>query len=949
MKKLIFLLLVTVLALGSAWAANPVKQAVSDAVIDGAALTDRIVVRFAPEALSNSESSHRIAELLSGLRVAQMRPVTTPAGPEKNDLLSDVYYLTLENNNPAAVIAQLRANENIIYAEPLYLHFTSAVPNDPYFVQQGFFTVMQAQQAWDIFKGEQGDAVIAVVDGGTDADHPDLAANLWINTGETPNNGIDDDNNGYIDDYNGWNFPTDSPDPSGLSSTPLNANHGTHTGGSIAAVTDNNTGVAGASWNAKLMAINAGSAAVDNSIAYGYDGVLYAIDNGADVVSCSWGRAGGVSVFEQEVMNYAAANGVAVVAAAGNDNSPDPHYPSSYNHVLSVAATSNSDVKASFSNYGTTVDVSAPGVNIYSTYNNGSYGPSSGTSMACPLAAGFVGLVKAQHADWSGIQAAEQIRQTADNIDTQNPSYAGLLGKGRVNAYRALTESTPSIRYSSSTFTDGNGDGIIDPGETINLSITLINYLAQATNIGLTLSSDDPYVNITQASRTLFALNTMQQASPSQPFTFEVSTLAQPGHVIDFTLDITSGSYSDSDHFQLIVLPTFGNVDINNIAVSLTNLGRIGFADADNQTGGSGFSYAAGGNLLFEGALIVGTGQTNLSNGARGELVNQVLLFDNDFKGVTGGDLQVSTPGTITDQESYAAFNDALSDTPLDIRITQESFASSAAGFDDFIILRYTVENLSGSAINNFHFGFFYDWDIDGANYITNMTGYDAIRRTGYAYDSGSGPDTRVGMTLLSPGTPHFRAIANDGADGNFGIYDGYTDAEKWQSISGGTSVSVAGPNDISCAFAAGPENIPADELAQFYFALVAGAGQDNFNSNVDSAIVFYDRFFVSGIADRNPELVPGLFRLQANYPNPFNPSTQIEFSLERSGPVQLAVFDTRGARIRNLVNNRLTAGNHSVVWDGRDDNGNAVSSGTYFYRLQSGDRVQTRKMLLVK
>ena len=166
--------------------------------------------------------------------------------------------------------------------------------------------------------------IIALVDGGTDIHHRDLQQNIWINDGEIPGNQVDDDGNGYIDDIYGWNFVNNSGDPTGSEITPVNQDHGTHTAGIASAVSNNHTGVAGMAWNAKIMGINCSDPGTDRTILYGYEGIKYAAENGADVINCSWGRSGIYSSFEADMIAYATSLGSVVVAAAGNEASTSP-------------------------------------------------------------------------------------------------------------------------------------------------------------------------------------------------------------------------------------------------------------------------------------------------------------------------------------------------------------------------------------------------------------------------------------------------------------------------------------------------------------------------------------------------------------------------------------------------------------------------------------------------
>jgi len=249
--------------------------------------------------------------------------------------------------------------------------------------------------------------------------------------------------------------------------------------GDASAVTNNGVGVAGIGYNCKVMAVkcsydNDTRANGSGFIWFGYEGIVYAADNGADIVNCSWG-GGGFSQYEQDIINYANGQGSLVVCASGNDDSPAPHYPSAYENAFSVAATASGDVKSSFSNYGTTIDISSPGSSIYSTGYSSIYVSWSGTSMASPVAAGVAALVKSHYPAYTNAMLATLLMYSSDNIDAQNPAYTGLLGAGRVNAYKALTTTVNSwTRYYSHKTIDGN-DNIPRAGETVNLSLALRN------------------------------------------------------------------------------------------------------------------------------------------------------------------------------------------------------------------------------------------------------------------------------------------------------------------------------------------------------------------------------------------------------------------------------------------------------------------------------------------
>ncbi len=363
------------------------------------------------------------------------------------------------------MMRELNALNYIEYAEKVPIMKTFLTPNDPSYSSQWFLTTINAPAAWGVFSGTTN-ITVAIVDNAIQITHPDIAANKWINPGEIPGNGIDDDGNGFIDDINGWDVADDDNNPNPPNSS---FNHGTHCAGDASGVTNNGTGIASIGWGLRIIAVKATpDAGNSGSIYAGYDGILYAARVKAKVISCSWGGTGSAAS-EQSVINYAWGRGCIVVCAAGNDNNSTLHYPAAYNNVFCVASTGSTDVRSSFSCYGTWVDISSPGENIYSTIPNNTYGNMSGTSMATPITAGLCGLILAKNPYMSPQAVLNCITSTAANIYTVsgNASYSGKLGAGRIDAYAALlcaqssTANPPVANFTSNR-------QVVCPGQTIN-------------------------------------------------------------------------------------------------------------------------------------------------------------------------------------------------------------------------------------------------------------------------------------------------------------------------------------------------------------------------------------------------------------------------------------------------------------------------------------------------
>ncbi len=350
------------------------------------------------------------------------------------------------------------------YVEPDYELHAVATPNDPSYLDGTLWGLhntgqsggtpdadIDAPEAWDTRTNAEN-IIVAVIDTGIRVTHEDVAANMWHNPGEISGNGIDDDGNGYIDDVHGIDAITGSGDPADV------CGHGTHVAGTIGAVGNNGLGVCGVAWRVQLMAckfLDPGGFGCSGSTSDGIECINYAIDKGAHIMSNSWGGDGPDPAL-QDAIEAARDAGIIFVAAAGNnssDNDAAPFYPANYdvNNVVSVAATDRNDALAGFSNFGAnTVDLAAPGVNVYSCYNgsDSDYTFLSGTSMATPHVSGVLALVKAQYPSDTYTQLIYRVLGNTDPL----PSLIGkCVTEGRLNLQKALTLSPgPIARFTAS-------------------------------------------------------------------------------------------------------------------------------------------------------------------------------------------------------------------------------------------------------------------------------------------------------------------------------------------------------------------------------------------------------------------------------------------------------------------------------------------------------------------
>jgi subtilisin family serine protease len=345
-----------------------------------------------------------------------------------------------------SIIEQLNKDERVEYAEPNFIIKLEETPDDTDFEKlwglnnegQTGGTLdadIDALEAWGEVQTPK-ETIIAVIDTGVDYTHSDLAANMWKNEEEIPDNGEDDDGNGYIDDVYGYDFHNNDGDPMD------DHYHGTHVAGTIAAVGNNGKGVIGVNPNGKIMALKFLSASGSGTIANAIRAVDYAANMGTKLSNNSWGCSGCNSSALYDAIRAAGEKGHLFIAAAGNaahDNDTAPkNYPSSYDldNIIAVAATDHNDGIASFSSYGaTTVDLGAPGVNIYSTAPGDSYRSLNGTSMATPHVAGAVSLILSECADLESDVIKQVIMNTADSIESLDGK---TVTGARLNVHQAL-------------------------------------------------------------------------------------------------------------------------------------------------------------------------------------------------------------------------------------------------------------------------------------------------------------------------------------------------------------------------------------------------------------------------------------------------------------------------------------------------------------------------------
>ena len=482
--------------------------------------------------------------------------------------------------------------------------------SNPLYVSQYGITQQNIQALWDKPIINTKRPVIAILDTGVDITHPDLVDNIWSNPQEAEGElAYDDDSNGYVDDLHGWNFVDGYYDV-----TDRNM-HGTHCAG-IAAASDNGIGIVGANPQALIMPVKVMSDRGVGSIANICKGIVYAANNGADIISMSLGHTGGISKTETDAIGKAYQTAILVAAAGNNyadiyDSMSGPLYPAAYYLVLGVQATTSDGQLAAFSNYdpdgpiysedgvdGRNFEVSVPGVDIWSTVPGGNYKQLSGTSMATPLFAG-------------AISALSMVK----DYPSKDVLWGDLiyLEADFAKIYSDDTPRMPKLDFVSlrfdDTVEDGNGDGEVDSGETIGFYPTFRNTWADATGIKVKIAVDPLYASVVEIANDEvdfgLSLSAYGRAEIQTPISVKFSSSIGDNTRIRFTLTATTPD-TDEEFTQ-------------NVYVSVKNRVKVSGLITEDRTLTADHVYLVNDNIgIVEGATLT------IEPGARLEFVENV-------------------------------------------------------------------------------------------------------------------------------------------------------------------------------------------------------------------------------------------------------------------------------------------------------------------------------------
>ena len=849
---------------------------------------------------------------------------------------------------------------------------------------------INADRVWNELGLDGTGVVVGHIDSGVDLAHPDLATNLAINSGEVPNNGLDDDLNGYVDDVIGWDFGDGDQVPDDDSAV---AGHGTHTAGTVVGNGFNGT-LTGVAPGARLVPCKV--AHNDGSMTFGavWEAQQYLLERGVQVITMSLGAAGDFSPVymrtERAIADNIRAAGVVFFNSAANSHYEyDPpeelgltaRVPSPWvapgtpfsqtGGVITVGGTgyqsdgiypSGSRGPARWDNVDPYYDwpynpgdglikpdVAAPGMGVNSTVLGGGYSGNtwSGTSMACPHVAGVAALMLQKNISLSPAGVDSILQTTA--VDLGAVGKDNDFGSGRVDALAAVQAVPLTIRadlLQTEVIPDPAGDGVLDPGEVATVAFQLVNASQQtdAHTVTATLAVvNNPYVTVVDSEAVFpdVVAGGTKVDNTGDPFSLSVDPATPQGYTFTMLLTVASGENFERtfDATWYVGLPEFRTHDRGGIYLTVTDQGSIGFMSQDGSRGdGMGLSGQAGG--LFLGSFWAGTGVDYICNRDYTGVDPGVETME--WEVVTEPNGRVRDLSTAPGEQVFGAiFSDSGHQQPRSLVVQQKSFAPVDGLDSRFVILEYTLTNGGATAMAPLYTGVFCDFDLGDAGLNVGDSNSDLNLVYLNAADD-VGPFFGVAL-LGSAGTATNLTVINNYE--HVFVTSSIDDATKMGHLDGTQSQSASIlPADYSVLVSKALALPAAGGTGRVAYILAAGETLAELEAAVMAA---HEAFFsTADVEDGAPRT---LVQLAQNHPNPFNPITRIAFGVPATGHVELGVYDLGGRLVRTLVSETRPAGDHTVTWDGRDAQGNAAPSGLYFYRLETGGQVISRKMTLVK
>jgi len=673
-----------------------------------------------------------------------------------------------------------------------------------------------------------------------------------------------------------------------------------------------------------------------------------------DVILNSWGVPTSImdpcdETFYQVIDNVEAA-GIVTIFAAGNEG-PDPYTlripanraTSPLNSFAVGAIDGTTNIVADFSSRGPSScdagqikpEVVAPGVALYSCTKNGEYTIKSGTSMAAPLIAGLVVLLREFNPEATVDEIKMAIIKSARDLGA--PGEDNEYGHGLPDAELALLNmpgfNRPKIVLDGLTI---GGDGNADPGQEFDLFVRLRSTEASLDSLMAELKCLDDRVTIVDGEAHFIFLAKDGLSTNLDPFVICFNNDIMHGETIRFDLSFCFSRDLGCDSLDFEVMA--GRIPdgrmhthvTSRVRLTVTDFGQFGLGpNSIYPAGGEGFRFDDSEDLLYEGGIIVGRSEVQQSSAVRDSSGSAVT---DDFR--TTIPLETQFPGRLGGFTSHSRFVDSNSMVPIPITIAQAVTSFEEPDQGGYLIIDYDIINNRHESLNNLYFGFLTDFDLSAPGEQLSLAENELICQVGAA-----------GAVGLCPLTELSGALSLENTDGKIGL----TRQQKFDYITtAGININDSAAGDFMTILTYGPFSLAPFDSARISLALLGGSDRDELEIQAAMARArFYG--FTDVDDDAGGQLSPTDFILHQNAPNPFNPATTIDFDLPTAAEVELNVYNILGEKVRTLTAGIKNAGRHRVTWDGRDRNGRPAATGVYFYELKTGSERQTRKMLLVK
>ncbi len=927
---------------------NLPPEVLSDAIESQSVLPGHILFKLTVEAADKGEGPDKIPALLSAAVHAKTTtpPVRVfphhdppdkeyhPSGRPLSDL-SRIYEVVIDDHELLfETMNAIAATGLVEYVQPRYLpeplivsekkSGSEYIPNDPMIHEQYYLTNIDAFRAWNISRSDTN-TVIGIVDTGVELHHPDLTDAIKYNY-DDPINGEDSDGDGYVDNFYGWDLGEGNNDPSYNK-----RGHGVHVSGIAAATADNDEGIAGVGFLSKFLPVK-----IDDELGVltkAYEGIVYAADQGVSVINCSWGSHFNSGPFGQDIIDYAVLNkDVVVVAAAGNADTSQPFYPASFNHVVSVAATDSLDRKTSFSSYGAYVDLCAPGIRILSTWINESYLVSAGTSMAAPIVAGAAAILRSHFPEKDALQIGAMLKTTADAIDDVegNEDYKGQLGHGRVNLYRALTESHwPYVRIMNH-LTDEDTYATVRPGDSFSLNMQFQNLLSPAHHVKAVLTTTSEKLEIYTDTIYLGSMDNFEVLDNTEnPFIAKALPDLPESHEALFTVSFYDEALQKvgKHSFWRTLNRDYVNVRAGSIATTISARGAIGF-NYPYFSQGKGLTYNDGYTVISCGGLL---------------LANSVHEVADNIYGATPGSFsemlvpevlpEVFADHPLAPVKVAGRIRDWSADHPgpLNVGIDYSVFFWDADPAEDFFILQYHIVNHSETHYQDLFAGFFADWILlDRKNH---RAGIDIPYRLAYSFSADGGHYAAIQM--LSEGGMRHYAFDKQGAGGSMRIDNGFSDFKKYTALTSNrlhAGYTVA-DNNIASLLSSGPHSLPPGDTLEVAFAMHLADNFQDMLENAGKAKNYYNA--LGDIETHVPSLTDtSCPQPMKAFPNPFTSQIKVELCGEIRSPHTLTLYDVHGRPVKKFkVSPPLSEFNNLVL------SVESLQHGIYILRLHGPDK----------